>query len=752
MNGFRYGLRAVFLCLMMALAFSKPATAQSAPPPSAGTPVPMPFAQRLDVVTRQQMVSSNSPWMAYLLTSAANGTGIENNGTASCYAYLYTGNPNYASQAWSQIKSWAVSGMLPAGNNDNSLRIYTGLYAICYRILRPTLSAADQQLYLTWMNGVANRARISFFSGNANGLIGTYLGLCLWSLISAPDQPAVAAGFLSGTWKDSGVVKPYGGLDYDPTLGPRGSARNAIYDYVSRSLSPDKDTFVWCEGTQYFNASLEPLLLYTLAIDEITGVEHFPEVTAAMPAMAKGAIGILTNNLTQEFQFGDDEFPPSLSDSLHLSDTICTTSILSRRLVGTTIGAQLQWLVNTWTAIYGKSGIACRMYLAMDPYAATSDFRSVHWPVNGSGLSVWRSGWDDTSDSVFGVNTDPESGVNHTGPDEVFRSFRLYRKGEWALQHPITYGGMGVYPDGNNTVVPFGKGVQFAHGVTAVEDGTNYCYQRSETAGPPYVAGTYKPPIPYVAEQCGSVLYVHGVNKAADVIVVADRVNATTPALLGWRPFDLARITAAEESDFPAGPLQWTLHMPVSPMVQNGTIWWQTTGGQNVFAAELDGNASSFETVNEAATDSSGNYQYFNYGSVPASERKWQVRETIADGQPWHFLLHAIAVFDGAIAPAMQRIDGAGVTGALVQPAGEAATLAVFGSDPSVRQIEGSYSLSFASGAKETDVYLMDIDPSKTVQIVRDGGQPVAASFGPGGVVRTAFFGQGKHSLQVLVN
>ena len=269
---------------------------------------PLPFNTPQDQAIRQQMVNTNNVWLTYLYKCASDPTGawgIESRGTAAAYAYLYTGNPTYAANAWSAIQQYAQSGTLPAGNNDNSIRIYTGLYAICYSILRNTLTPDEQQLYITWMNGVAQRARTDFLSSNANGLIGSYLGLCLWALISAPDNPT-ASTLLSGTWNDSGTQKPFGGLDYDPSLGARGSARNAIYDYVTRSCPTPTTGGVWLEGTQYFNASLEPLLLYTLAINQITGQDHFPEVTASLPQLGQAAIGILTNTLTDEFQFGDD--------------------------------------------------------------------------------------------------------------------------------------------------------------------------------------------------------------------------------------------------------------------------------------------------------------------------------------------------------------------------------------------------------------------------------------------------------------
>lgn len=716
--------------------------------------VPLPFNTPLDQAVRQKMVATNSVWLPYLLKCASDPTGaygIENKGTAGAYAYLYTGDPAYAANAWVAMKPYALAGTLPAGNNDNAIRQYYGLFAICYSILRPTLSSADRLLYVQWMNIIAQRARTSFFSGNANGLIGGYLGLCLWSLISAPDNPT-ASTLLQGAWKDSGILKPFGGLDYDPTLGPRGSARNAIHDYVLRTCPTPTTGGVWLEGTQYFNASLMNLLFYTLAINEITGQDHFPELTSSLPQLGQGIIGMLTNDLTDEFQFGDNEIPHNLL----IWNTLGVVTMLARQLEGTDIGAQLQWLVNYWGTVYGYTAYLCRMYLCMDPFATASDFRAETWPVNGSGLSIWRSGWSTTADSVFGVNTDPMSGVNHTQPDQVFRSPRLYRNGEWVIGHPISYGGMGCDQNGSNTVVAGGLGVMYQHAATAWEEGAGYCYQRSETSGQYYPPNYNKPPAPYISEQTGSVLYVWGRNRTADVIVLADRVNAGNPMLVhkfpaGWRSSDAANIQNAELSVFPFGPLQWTLHMPVVPNIQNGAISWDTAGGQHVLSQDLapDPTQTVFTTVNEAATDSIGNYLYFNNGFVPPSERKWQVRETISDGNPWHFGLHVLSVYDGSLPPAILRVDGSGVSGALVSPGKEAAVLAVFSNDPQGRLRQSVYTLTFQTTSQETDLYLLDLDPSISWTIQWDSNAPVAAQFGSGGVVQVVISGTGQHTLTV---
>ncbi|HZT43801.1 MAG TPA: hypothetical protein VFA07_16660 [Chthonomonadaceae bacterium] len=698
-----------------------------------------------------QMQAGSSPWLPYLFAAASDATGqtgIENNGTAAGYAYLYTRKASYAANAWSAIKPWAVAGKLPSGDNNNSIRIYFGLYALVYAAIQGTLSPPDRQLYVTWMNGIAARARGGFFSGNANGLCGEYLGLCLWSLIS--QQPAL----LAGTWKDSGVVKPFGGLTYDPALGPRGSARNAIHDYVVTSYPLGTGQGCWLEGKQYRDASLFAILLFTLYIDRLVGQDCFPEVTAALPQIANDFIGTLVPGLDDGFSWGDDEFP----HDLHLSDHLTTACILAYRLGTTAAGNQLRFLIDQWVARYGYKDFACRAYLALNPLLPVSDFRQGHLPLLGTGLSIYRSGWG-ASDSVFGALSEPNTGVNHTGPDRVFRSFMLWRKGAWVLDKMRTYGGPGLTPDGNNTVVAGGIGAFLARGEAAWEAGQNTLYHRAETYGPLYGSDFYKPAPPFVSEQTGSVFFAHGANATCDVIFVADRVNAGNPMTPltfpnGWRAYDADLIQNAEGSVYPAGPLQWLVRSPVAPAVAGSTLSW-TTDAQQVASIDLSPvPPQDVSSLDEAQMNGSGGYVYFTYGFTDPGERHWQTRETWSDGQPYHFLLHVLTVRDaGQAAPGLASVNGPGVAGALVEPVEEAGVLALFASDPAGRVLGSSFRVSYTCGNKETDVVLPDLDPSKSWTAYEDGRPGQAIVFGSGGVGRVTFYqNRGKHVLTLIAN
>jgi len=700
-----------------------------------------------------RMVSENNVWMKYLLLAANDTTGqrgIENQGTAGAWAYLYTGNPQYAQNSWQALQPYVTTGKLPNGNNENAIRQFFGLYVLVYEAIKPQLTSAQQQQFITYLNHIALRARTSIMTGNANGLIGCYLGLSLWDTISVGENP-LAGTLLKGTFNDAGVWKPFGGLTYNPNLGPRGSARNAIHDYILKSVPAPGQGGIWLEGTQYVDASLEPLLLYTQILDQITGRHNFPELDAAMPQLGVGIINLLTPTLNDEFQLGDEEFP----HQLHLAVHMTAAAELAARLQGTTVGANLQWLVNYWAAhTYAYNSFALRLYLLWNPYAAAQDFRSAHPPLNGIGFSLYRSGWSAQKDSIFGVDTMAMTGVDHSQQTEVFRSFSLYRKGEWAIEHPISYGGMGLTADGNNTVVVGGLGVMWQHGVGACEEGANYLYQRAETSGSRYRSTFFKPAPPYVYEQTGSVVYAHGANATADVIVVADRIMASNPLFVssfpnGWRTVDAQSIWNAENSVYPAGPLQWTLHMPVAPYIENGAILWDA-GTQHVVSQELTPSPSetAFTTIDEAATNPDGTFKLFNYGYVLPSQRKWQVRETIADGKEWHFLLHALSVYDGAT-PAITEVDGNGVSGALVEPANEVGVLALFSNNPNGRQIENSYTITFDAANTETDLYLADLDSHLPWMASMPGVSPAPISFGPGGLGQIAVLGTGKHTVTI---
>ncbi len=250
------------------------------------------------------------------------------------------------------------------------------------------------------------------------------------------------------------------------------------------------------------------------------------------------------------------------------------------------------------------------------------------------------------------------------------------------------------------------------------------------------------------------MVYAHGRNATADVIVVADRIMASNPLSdpkfpNGWRPIDALALSNAETSVFPAGPLQWTLHMPVQPYIEDGAILWDT-GRQHVMSQELTPSPAqtAFSTIDERAPNPDGSFQFFNYGYVQPSERKWQVRETIADGQEWHFLLHALAVYDGAT-PAVTEVDAPGVSGALVEPANEAGVLALFSNASSGRQIESGYTFTFTAANAETDLYLADLDPNLAWMASMPGVSPARIAFGPGGLGRIAVYGAGTHTVTI---
>jgi hypothetical protein len=188
----------------------------------------------------------------------------------------------------------------------------------------------------------------------------------------------------------------------------------------------------------------------------------------------------------------------------------------------------------------------------------------------------------------------------------------------------------------------------------------------------------------------------------------------------------------------------------VQPSISNGTISWDVEG-QHVLSQELSpaSGQTKFTLLNESQLLRRDCYAYFNYGFVLPQERKWQVRETPTDTNTWHFFLHALSAYDAAQAPAISRVDGTGVSGALISPSGETATLAVFSNNPSSRLVQSGYTLTVTTVSSQTQGYLLDLDASRAWSIQIDSNPPVAARFGPGGVAQAPITGAGQHTLRV---
>ncbi len=194
------------------------------------------------------------------------------------------------------------------------------------------------------------------------------------------------------------------------------------------------------------------------------------------------------------------------------------------------------------------------------------------------GMLQYRSGWDPSA-SLFSAHFPPGLGIDHA--PSYFGEFQLYRRGEWAVTHPLSYGGPGLDGRGTNSMLVGGlpwslhSFVEFRRAVSA--DWADDWAFIAGTAGGRVVAKKYwDPPPTFLREWTRSLFYLPGL----DVVVVHDRVDADDP-----RRLPLTRYRAELAAAIQAIPAlkQWFLHATAPPRPAGpDALEWDLQSGETV--------------------------------------------------------------------------------------------------------------------------------------------------------------------------
>ena len=213
------------------------------------------------------------------------------------------------------------------------------------------------------------------------------------------------------------------------------------------------------------------------------------------------------------------------------------------------------------------------MFLVFNPYlnTAPSDSLPRTWFAEGQGLLISRTGWDENA-SMFGAHM-PAAQPSIDHQVQYLGDFQLYRRGAWAVTHPLTYGGPAITGEGVNTLLHAGFGsMAQLRDVSGVEwdPGGTWAYVAGTTGGQKYSEGSYQPPPTYLHEWTRSLVYLPAVGQGVDAIVVYDRSHADNPRQLPrferYSTADRNRIMGATSLR------EWIIHMPVRPSITSDTI------------------------------------------------------------------------------------------------------------------------------------------------------------------------------------
>jgi hypothetical protein len=349
-----------------------------------------------------------------------------------------------------------------------------------------------------------------------------------------------------------------------------------------------------------------------------------------------------------------------------------------------------------------------------------------------------------------------------------FGDWQLYRRGVWAISHPLAYGGPPVLGEGTNTMLHagFGTMVEFKDVVAVEHDPRGrFAYVAGTTGGQKYAASYYQPPPTYLHEWTRSLLYVPSADRRFDTVVVFDRSHAEDPRDLPSFP----RYSAADRQTVTrVGKLrQWILHMPETPVVSGDQASWNLVSGDQVQLTMLLPRSRDVAVVDER--------ELWPNGPVAAAQRKWQVRVAPTENAPWTTFLNVVDVHQPAARSTSLLVSTPGddVQGAVVRRQGASDVLALFNAeagrslraegsargtyDPAtpgllrqVRQRRRGFTIEWPASTPATEVYVADLDPARRWQYRVNGGPPNAIAVSESGLGRFTVSGARVHSLNVF--
>ena len=594
---------------------------------------------KTDAETPSLASTPGAQWYRILKNNAECACRYGDNGIYGTLMYQFTGDRRYAQIAWTRIANGFLKRS-PSTLVGNYAREYSAEMVVFYDWLTPALSAEQRQQFLAKLNEMftalvtGNRytnPAMPIRTADTDQAVGSYFGLAFLYLATADHNPTAADLY----------SRPFvGGLD--ASARDRTTLRNAIEQYVTELAAGGE----WMESSDYNLGTVRLLVLGAEGVRTATGVDHFAEVTRFSRQFALRQIYMLTNDLRYAVQWGDEQSPRQIQAELYAWQT--TNGVLAGITQGDAeSGPFIQKLVASLSAKYGMSGNKSaepwgRFFFLFNPYAAAEDYKTLPlaWYASGQGLVVARDGWSDGSTIVALHMPQQQPSVDHQV--SYFGDFQMYRKGEWAITHPISYSGPALKGEGTNAMVigSFSSMAEFKR-VKAQEQAADnsYTYISGTTGGQKSPEGSYDPPPTFLSEWTRSLVYLPSRDAHSDTIVVFDRTNAQNPREL--TKFTRYRTRGPDEQtailEMP-GLKQWIIHSPVEPTLTPGGLSWSTPGGQSVAVDTLLPTAQRRLVYNET--------ELWSETAVRATERKWQTRIVPAVEQAWDTFLNVVQVFD----------------------------------------------------------------------------------------------------------
>lgn len=624
------------------------------PPPATASPTgrePRLIWTAARQATWNRMVQEQHPRFQHVRAEcdrARAGTPVYGDRGLWCAIYFQmTGDVGAARTAWA-LAAPLITAPPPSANDVRENFIEN---AILFDWLYPALNATERAQAITGLNGWANYALAigtpqyvgGMRTSDSDAMVGYYFGLAATAL--ATQGMAGHVDWLNATQTGGPGTLPVGGLN--ATGVNRSTARNTIAEYVTVRAAGGQ----WIESSAYDPGTLQLLVMGVEAARTATGSDPFPEVQSFLREAISYNTQIVTADLRQAVQWGDEEHPRDFLGRLY--KRVGMLAMMAGATAGTVESGRAMGLIDALVQQYGMTGYGsaepwARFYLLHDPYAARAAWEhAASYFAQGSGHLIVRA-----PGTLFSAMMASRTGVDHEV--NYLANFQLYRNGEWAITNPLGYAGPAVEGESTNGLLVAGLSAMQSKGPVATASGPGWWALRGATQGSLYTGSYWQPPPVFLHQWERTVVFLQ--RGGVDHVITVDRLQMDDPRQLAsfdrYRASDQARINAAR------GLVEWIIHAPVPPQ-QNGNRWsWSTPGGQPVVVTALGATPTAHVLDEGALWGTSGNFH--------ASELKHQLRlvPPFTGGQT--VLRHVVSV--GSSAPNVTvngdtiTIDGVQVT------------------------------------------------------------------------------------------
>lgn len=725
------------------------------------------------------------------------GTSYFEYGAYATFMFQATGDTAYADKAWTALNRTGnvLSQTSPGGDKSMFVRTGSGLgsnfgrefsisLVMIYDWLYPGLSPANRATFLAQLNTIftyQSTEAVSLDRQDSDQTTGTFLGVACLYYATNDHNPTAAS-----LW----TVAANGGIT--ATAADYATKRNAVKYYVTVPSAGGE----WCESAEY-NVGTPRLAVYgNECLKTTAAATSLSEIDALVPYVAKRMMYMTTPDKLESFQWGDEQNPRQFAARIFSWYSTCM-ALVGAMADSTPERQQLQrYLLNVF-ATQGEPSSLIVLWphgiFLYDPYAtAAADLSGLAkgWYASGNGMSVFHDAIETATSASYWYHFRPEARTVHHHIN-YFGDYQLYRKGEWAITHPIAYSANGItgqgssyladmvncntiesfsgFPSWLNNLEPFGfrrmQGQRF---------GTDYSYAVATQGGLAHPtldidgqSNYFDPPPIFCHENTRTLGYLSTADQSSTSIVVVDRINVENPESL--TKFARYRTANPPEQTLIAAQPRWVsyLHQRTNPVITSNLTEWTTAGGQLCKDEWL---LPTIANVTITEQDETALSPY----DCTTGEKKWRTKVMANADVQWNFLVRVVSVRDSGKTHTSTLLTGTSSSyGVLVTRTGVDDRIVIFNGTqssnitagsgfPSIAQLSTAltgvnlrattFTITWTQTTTNAKVLIWDLNPANTWTTNLDGAGAQALTVDSAGTAEYTTSSSGAHSLVLGVS